>query len=168
MVKPKRKTRRTTGSPGRETKKAKTEETSSPPTLTEDTLREHKAKLAKLIGKYKKFVDPLVRFNFNTMNTTAMERQNICKAAGVFIQRSPTAAAGVLPVEFGGVTGIPVFGDPGNDPVILRFSGAQQVANWIADAHARDYAAGVRVVRFTVELTSDNGRHWSAPFDVLH
>ena len=167
MGKPRRKSQRTTGSPERETKKAKKSETSSPPTLTED-LQEHKAELAKLIGKYKKFVDALVRFTFNTMNTTATERQNICTAAGVFIQRSPTAAPGVLPVGFGGVTGLPVFGDPGNNPVILRFSGAQQVANWIADAQARGYAAGVRVVRFTVELTSDNGRHWSAPFEVLH
>ena len=164
MGKSQRKTRRTAGSPERDTKKAKTEE-SSPPALTED-LEENKAELAKLIGKYKKVVDPLVRFTFNTTNTTVAERQTIYKAAAVFIQRSPTTNAGALPVGLGD-PGLPTW-DAGNHPTQIRFSGAQQVANWIADAQARGYAAGVGVVRFTVELTSDNGRHWSAPFEVLH
>ena len=164
MGKTKRKTRQTTGSLERHTKKGKTEE-SSPPTLARD-LQETKAALALLIGKYKKAVDPLVRFTFDTMNTTAAERQNIYKAAAVFIQRGPTTTVGALPVGLGD-PGLPTW-DAGNHPTQLRFSGAQQVANWIADAQARGYAAGVGVVRFTVELTSDNGRHWSAPFEILH
>ena len=165
MGKTKRKTRQTAGSPERHTKKEKTEEESSPPTLTED-LEENKAALALLIGKYKKAVDPLVRFTFDTTNTTAAERQTIYKAAAVFIQRGPTTNAGALPVGLGD-PGLPTW-DAGNHPTQLRFSGAQQVANWIADAQARGYAAGVGVVRFAVELTSDNGRHWSAPFEILH
>ena len=165
MGKPKRKTSRNTGSSQRGAKKAKTKESSSSsPALTTD-LEENKAALAKLIGKYKKVVDPLVRFTFNTTNTTAAERQTIYKAAAVFIQRGPTTNAGALPVGLGD-PGLPTW-DAGNHPTQLRFSGAQQVANWIADAQARVYGAGAGLVRFTVELTSDHGRHWAAPFEIL-
>lgn len=167
----KRKTRQSSSasSPdGKNTKQPKTK--SSPPALLEgeNMVEENKAELSKLVGKYKKFLDPLVRFTFNIANTTAAERVNIHRAAVLFVRRGPNAAPGALPVGFAGVTGLTGVGDPGNDPTEVRFSGAQQVANWIADAQARGYAAGVGVVRFTVELTSDNGRHWSAPFEVMH
>lgn len=127
----------------------------------------NKAELQKFIEKYSHVVDPLVRFTFNTVNTTAAERQDVCKAAILFMRRGPNVAPGALPVGFAGVAGLAFVGDPVNEPTEIRFSGAQQVANWIADAQARGYAAGVGVVRFTVELTSDNGGHWSAPFEVL-
>ena len=112
-------------------------------------------------------MDPLVWFTFNTVNTTAAERQDVFKAASLFMRRDPNVAAGPLPVVLAGVAGLPAW-DAGNEPVEIRFSGAQQVANWIADAQACGYAAGVGMVRLTVELTSDNGGHWSAPFEVLH
>ena len=170
MGKTKRKTRQTAGSPQRHAKKGKAagvEVEVSPPTQTlEEDLEENKAALSLLIGKYKKFVDPLVRFTFNTTNTTAAERQTIFKVASLFMQRGPNTAAGALPVVLNDPD-LPTW-DPGNRSPKIRFAGAQQVANWIADAQARGYATGVCVVRFTVELTSDNGRHWSAPFEVLH
>lgn len=131
-------------------------------------VEENKAELTKLIQKYNKVVDPLVRFTFDVANTTAAERLDIARAAAIFVRRGPNVAPGALPVGFAGVNGLALVADPGNEACELRFSGAQQVANWIADAQARGYAAGVGVVRLTVELTSDNGRHWSAPFEVLH
>ena len=95
---------------------------------------------------YSHVVDPLVRFTFNTVNTTAAERQDVCKAAILFMRRGPNVAPGALPVGFAGVAGLAFVGDPANEPTEIRFSGAQQVANWIADAQARVYAAGVGVV----------------------
>ena len=84
------------------------------------------------------------------------------------MRRGPNVAPRALPVGFGGVIRLAFVGDPGKEPTEIRLSGAQQVANWITDAQARGYAEGVGVVRFTIELTSDNGGHWSAPFQVLH
>ena len=156
-------------SPDRSSKKSKTKKEFSPPGLLKEAeVEDNKAELQKLIEKYSQVVDPLVRFTFNTVNTTAAERQDVYKAAHLFMRRGPNVAPGALPVGFGGVAGLAGVGDPGNEPSEIRLSGAQQVANWIADAQARGYAAGVGVVRFTIELTSDNGGHWSAPFEVLH
>ena len=157
-------------SPDRGSKKFKTKEPSPPGLLKEAgdaELEGNKAELQNLIEKYSHVVDPLVRFTFNTVNTTAAERQDVCKAAILFMRRGPNVVPGALPVGFAGVAGLAFVGDPANEPTEIRFSGAQQVANWIADAQARGYAAKVGVVRFTVELTSDNGGHWSAPFEVL-
>ena len=42
--------------------------------------------------------------------------------------------------------------------------GAQQIAH----AQTRGYVAGVGVVGLRLEVTSDNGSHWSAPLEVLH
>ena len=106
--------------------------------------------MERIIQQYRKVVDPLVRVTFNTANTSAAERQNVCKAAVLFMRRDPNVAPGALPVVLAGVAGLAFVGDPGNEPTEIRFSGSQQVANWIADAQARGYAAGVRVVRFTV------------------
>lgn len=157
-------------SPDKSSKKSKTKEESSPPSLQkEGEAKGNKAELKKLIEENSHAVDTLVRFTFNTANTTAAERQDVCKAAVLFMRRGPDVAPGALPVGLAGVAGLAFVGDPGNEPTDIRFSGAQQVANWIADAQARGYAVGgVGVVRFTVEITSDNGDHWSAPFEVLH
>ena len=159
------------GSPHSSSKRSKTKEKLSPPGLVkegeETEVESNKAELQKLINQYSQVVDPLVRFTFNTSNTTAAERQDIYKAAHLFMRRGPNVASGTLPVGFAGVAGLAGVGDPGDEPTEIRFSGAQQVADWIADAQARTYAAGVGVVRFAVELTSDNGGHWSTPFEVF-
>lgn len=170
MGKSKRKTpHSSTSSPDTETvKRTRTDESSESKSAERQRLEENKAALTKIIKKYKNCVDPLVRFTFDVANTTAGERVDIAKAGHIFIRRSPNTAPGDLPVGFAGVNGLGLYADPGNETCELRFSGAQQVANWIADAQARGYATGAGVVRFTVQLTSDNGRHWSAPFEVLH
>ena len=76
-----------------------------------------------MIRKYIKFVDPLVRFTFDTMNTTAAERRaTLAKGAIVFIRRGPNVAGGgALPVRLEGVKGLPIAADPGNDATELRF-----------------------------------------------
>eukprot|EP00542_Grammatophora_oceanica_P008026 CAMPEP_0194059572 /NCGR_PEP_ID=MMETSP0009_2-20130614/69432_1 /TAXON_ID=210454 /ORGANISM="Grammatophora oceanica, Strain CCMP 410" /LENGTH=100 /DNA_ID=CAMNT_0038710173 /DNA_START=139 /DNA_END=437 /DNA_ORIENTATION=- len=51
----------------------------------------------------------------------------------------------------------------------LRFSGTQQVVNWLGGRYsvtALYYTAGPSLVRMTIQLTSDNGRNWSAAVDI--
>ena len=114
--------------------------------------------LASLIDEYKEAVDPLVRITMNVNTTTAAERSIILRSANNFCERGPNADAPVFPIALHGFD----FVDPGGNSGTLRFAGAMQVGNWIADIQARPFTMAPRSTRFQIELTSDNGRHWSA------
>ena len=115
--------------------------------------------LAFLIDKYKTSVDPLVRITMDINTTTAAERSIILRSANNFCERGPNAEdAPVVPMTLHGFG----FVNPGANSRTLRFAGAMQVGIWIADVQARPFTHAPRSTRFQIELTSDNGRQWSA------
>mmetsp|Transcript_5628 Transcript_5628/g.11904 ORF Transcript_5628/g.11904 Transcript_5628/m.11904 type:complete len:166 (-) Transcript_5628:1398-1895(-) len=114
--------------------------------------------LASLIDNYTTAVDPLVRITMDINTTTAAERSIILRSANNFCERGPNADAPVFPIALHGFD----FVDPGGNSGTLHFAGAVQVGNWIADIQARPFTHAPRSTRFHIELTSDNGRHWSA------
>lgn len=126
--------------------------------VTETSVTPAHKDLASLIDEYKAAVDPLVRITMDVNTTTAAERSIILRSANNFCERGPNADAPVFPIALHGFD----FVDPGGNSGTLRFAGAMQVGNWIADVQARPFTHAPRTTRFRIELTSDNGRHWSA------
>ena len=125
---------------------------------TETSVTTTSKDLASLIDKYRTSVDPVLRITMDINTTTAAERSIILRSANNFCERGPNADAPVFPITLHGFD----FVDPGGNSGTLRFAGAMQVGNWIADVQARPFTHAPRSTRFQIELTSDNGRHWSA------
>lgn len=125
---------------------------------TETSVISAQKDLASLIDKYKDAVDPLVRITMEVNTTTAAERSIILRSANNFCERGSNADAPVFPIALHGFD----FVDPGGNSGTLRFAGAMQVGNWIADVQARPFTHAPRSTRFQIELTSNNGRLWSA------
>ena len=123
--------------------------------------------LSDLVEEYKTAVDPLVRLSCVVANTTPAERTDIIKSAVFFCRAGPIAPPPAFPIPLDGVAEVAFVGDPAGNNTELRFSGVQQVANWIADVQSRAYGAPGRSVRLVIELTSDNGGHWSAPVRIF-
>lgn len=121
-------------------------------------------KLGSVLGEFGQAVDPLVRLQFVVANTTAGERCSICQSGHVFMDFGPSVAAPPSPI--GLPAAVAHIGDPGAVPSTIRFSGAQQIANWIADVQKRPYASAGPQNRMMIQLTSDKCRNWSENVDI--
>lgn len=136
--------------------------TKKPPTSPVQANAE--SKLREVIKEYEGFVDPLVRVRFRGATTTAAERTDMYRSALVFQSKGPDTLPPPFPL------GLPLqtagFVVPADADFEPRFSGAQQVANWVADIQSRPFTTAGPQVRMTIQLTSDNGRNWSATVDI--
>ena len=136
--------------------------TKAPPTSPAQAKAE--SKLREVIKKYEGFVDPLVRVRFSGGTTTAAERTDMYRSALVFQSKGPNTLPPPFPVSLPMQTA--GFVVPAGADFEPRFSGAQQVANWVADVQSRPFTTAGPQIRMTIQLTSDNGLNWSATVDI--
>ena len=136
--------------------------TKQPPTSPAQAKAE--SKLREVIQEYEGFEDPLVRVRFSGATTTAAERTDMYRSALVFQSKGPNTLPPPCPVGLSVQTaGFVVPPDAEFEP---RFSGAQQVAHWVADVQSRPFTTAGPQVRMTIQLTLDNDRNWSATVDI--